>query len=265
MANSMYFKSTDLSGSSYGLTVTKSTWPELSTPSLDIQKVAFGPAVSYRSQFEPRVFDVNCLVQGTSRTDLHDKLAAIAGLLMDDDEQYLSFDAFRPTHQWKARYSSGLEDMEYMGLTAASFKLKFVCPDPIAYSTTSRTTPDISIDADPKTFNLESATAIPGNWYAKPIYIVKAVNGSNTVILSNTTTGETLTWASTMDNGIWLKVDCELFLVSLSGDSGASWTASMSYVSGSFPRLKPGVQNAFSIEGVNSGGTLSISYSGRFL
>lgn len=265
MGNSFHFNSTDLSGSTYGVTVTRASWPVISSPLLDVQQVSFGTSITQKAGYSPRTFNVPVIIEGDDQDDLQDKLDSLCSLLTSDVERSIRFDNWQSDRYWLARYTGGLEAVEFMGNDAVSAVLSFIAPDPHAFSTTERTSPDISINAEPKTFNMESSAPVGGNWYAKPVWIVKATNGASSVTFTNSTTGETLTYAASLANGDWLKIDTAYQHVQKSTNSGSTYTDSMTAVSGRFPTLKGGVQNSITISGVTSGGTLTATYRARYI
>jgi hypothetical protein len=266
MANSFHFNAVDLSGVNYGVTVLNSTmFPVSPVPRIDIQPVAYGASVSQRRFFEPRGIQLDVRIAGTSSDNLEERLMNLSTLFAQTEDKSLRLDSFRSAWYFLCRYTGGLENVEYRGLQAAKCSLTFIAPDPIGYSVTERTSPDISITSTNHDFDMESAAAVAGNWYATPVWIIKATNGATNPSITNTTTDETYTWSSSLSSGSWLKVDSRTMQTTMSSDEGETWSNYELSVSGRYPRLLGGTQNSLNVSGVVAGGSLSITYRARIL
>lgn len=198
-----------------------------------------------------RTIRLSVIVRGDSVTDIIAKLDNIKKVLATTEDKPLILDIIN-TRYWNARLKSF--DGEFKSITVWSGKIDFVCTDPAAYATTE-TQSQYTIDTDPETVT-ETAG---GTSFASPVFTLTAGADvpSATIVLENTTTAEALTWAGDLETGDKLEIDTAHWIVKLNG------TASMSGVSGQFPRLQPGA-NSIKVTGL-SAGTLDIVYRARYL
>jgi predicted phage tail component-like protein len=252
MSTSMSFGGTDLSA--YGLHVLDTTLHPVMAPPRLRQAVVVGRpgAYDFDSEYEQRAFVVDVVIIGTSVTDLQSKLDSLAAILdVELGEQALAFDIHSGRY-WLAKLQAA-PDFSYKGFTAET-QLRFVCPDPFAYSTTE-TDSDHTVDEDPETVYETPG----GNYYIEPVWTLTAGSaiGATTVTIANGTTAETFEWTGTIGDGEVLVIDSAQFYVTLEG------VASMGDISGAFPRLKGGVKNTLTIEGFD--GNVNITYRARYL
>lgn len=254
--HSINFNGIDLSA--YGLTV--------SSPGASL----FGQLIShvqlqdrgyaFRPQRQPRRITVSIDVVGSSRTILDGYLDSIKRILTELVVKQLQFDALSGRY-----FNAILERFEGNYISATTFRgrVRFICPDPVAYSTTE-TTSDHDVDADPKTL-YEPADAdevIGGSAFLLPVYTFEAGEGLSdiTLLIKNETTIEELSIASlTLANTEVLVIDCSTWLVTKEG------AAEMSNVTGKFPRLEPNLRNQFTITNFGVLGSLNITYKEAYL
>lgn len=252
----MYWDNLNLS--IFGVTVLTSSWPYLPVPKVDIQEVPFAMARSQRQSYSPRTFNVKVLIEGDDREDLESNISSLFSLFAEENDKALRFDAFRPNNQWFSRYQGGLEDASFVGLSAIEATLTFIAPDPSG-SEVDYTNITETITSSSHSFTLTTR----GNWYANPLWTIKASHGASAITFINSTTTEELVWSGTLAPTEWLRIDSDRFFVEKTSNSGSSWAAQMLYVSGRFPRLAGGVENQLTIYGVTSGATLEASYRMR--
>lgn len=258
MSNAFTFNSVDCGDTTnYGIIVTKGNWAYIPTPKIDYQNIPFGGAISYKHYYQPRKFNLNCIISGTSHSDLESKIQKISTLFAQTSEKPIKFDNFRSSYFWNVRYTGGLETSKYINTNTLETNLEFTASDPIGFDSSN-----ISSTKNITSTSFSFSELTTGNYYAKPIYIIHGTS-SGTISLVNNTTSETFGYSFAMSNA-YLKIDSELQYASFSFD-GISYGNTMAYVSGRFPRLSGGTTNSFTLNGVNSGGTISISYNNRIL
>lgn len=269
MSQSMHYNGTDLSGSTYGLTVLADSFPLSAQPQVDVQGVAqwFG-GVSRAPGFGPLTIPVKCVVTGSSASDLASKLDALKYLLNPrNGEKTLKFDYMSDRYWYAVLANPGA--LSAHGVTWKEFDLVFVAGDCRAYSTTTRSSPDFTVTASPHSMTVESGpTAVAGTAQADPVWIIKNTSGGTvtSLTLNNSTAGESVTWTGSLANGNWLKIDIARGVVEKSTDSGATYTNVMSGVSGSFvlPSLTGGVANTVVLTGF-SAATVTLTYTARYI
>lgn len=271
MANSIHFNSVDLSGSSYGFTLAAGSRPWMPDPRVDVR----GPAEGFKGSarfggFDPLEIALEGYVIGSSRSDFLSKMDALVSVLDPTAGlKTLRLDE-RSDRYWKAMLVRPLRLLEQKGLAAGRVQLIFEAPDPRAWSTTARTTPDFSITTDPQTMTVESGpTAVVGTAPAECVWILKNTSGGDVTAfeLENTTRSESVAWAGTLANGHWVKIDTELGTMLKSTDSGSTWPTNMlDGVSGAFdlPKLTGGVVNSVDLSGC-SAATVVLQYTARYL
>jgi phage-related protein len=93
-----------------------------------------------------------------------------------------------------------------------------------------------------------------------PVYVLTAgeVLGAITVKLENVSTDEELQWTGTLTTADELTIDVPNWIVYKNG------TASMSGVTGQFPRLQPGA-NSIKVTAMAVTGLMDITYRNTFL
>ena len=264
MANSMNFNSTDLSGSSYALTVLQQHIGAYSTVNVDVAAIPFAPGVAQYSGMNPKVFTVECLIDGTSTSHLTTCLDNLSVLFHATEDKPLSFDDWYSDRFWLARYTGGLEAVSLLGKHKANVTLSFVAPDPVAYSNTYIDSLDYTITTSPQSFIVKgTGSAVEGNTYSYPMWILAPDDTSYDFTIKNETTGESLTWANILSSPWWLIIQSQYYLVASSPDGGETLYPSMQTVSGTFPRLMGGVENTITM--TNFSGHVIPNYYGRYL
>jgi len=267
MSQSMHYNGTDLSGSTYGLTVLEDSFPLMGQPQTDVQGIAqwYG-GVSRCPGFGPLVIPVSCVVTGSSASDLMAKLDALKYLLNPKNgEKTLRFDWLSARYWYAVLSNPGA--LSAVGVTWKRFDLVFVAGDSRAYSTTNRTSPDFTINSNPYSMTVESGpTAVAGTAPADCVWVIKNTSGGTvtSLTLNNETTQESMTWVGSLANGNWLRISTATGLVEKSTDSGANWSASMT-LSGAFilPTVQGGVANTVTLTGF-SAATVTLAYTARY-
>jgi hypothetical protein len=129
---------------------------------------------------------------------------------------------------------------------------------------TSATTENLTIDESPESTTFTAG----GTEYAQPVYTItqNAAGGAVTVVLNNTTTNESITWAGTFESTDELKIDTARKVVELSTDAGSSYSNAMDGKSagGVFPRLSPGVSNTLTVTGLTDASMATV-YTARYI
>lgn len=252
MSGSLSFGGVALSA--YGLYVRNSTLhPILPAPRLRQAKLTGkSGAYDFDSEYEPREFPCDVVVIGTSLADLQSKVDSIAAALnVELGVKALIFD-IQSTRYFLAKLASS-PVFSYSGFMAEA-QLRFICADPFAYSTTE-TASVHTVDEAPE--SLQETPA--GNYLIEPVWTLVADQelAAVDIIITNGTTNEAFTWSGTVGNGETLIIDSAQWYVTLEG------VASMTAISGAFPRLQGGVVNALQVEGFH--GAMTITYRARYL
>ncbi len=249
MAYSINFDGNDLS--TYSLVVTS---PGVNAFSQIVSRVQLQDrGYAFKPNKEPRIIIVAFDVSGTSRSNLDSNLDTIKRILNQLIVKQLKFDVLSGRF-----FNAILETFEGNYLTATLFRgtLEFICPDPVAYSTT-QTSSDFNIDADPKTVS----EVVAGNAYILPVFTLAAGDTLSgvTILVENLTTLESLTWVGSLAIGEELIIDSERWLVTKEG------VADMGTVTGEFPRLEPNVTNSIKVTAFGTSGTMNITYREGYL
>ena len=274
MPNSFSYDGTDMSN--YGLTLLPYDEPWMPKPLLSKSRPPQGAAEFHGVNFLEGIITLECLVKGSSTSDLHTKRDAIV-LKLNPKLGNKRIDLHEITDRfWYGRLISSIRAPQ-KGDRNTRFGLTFETVN-AAHSTTLDDD-TFAIVSDPDTFDVDSGGAIGGTEYAHPTWYVRNTTGSmvtGNIVLANTTTGETLTWSGIFEDDRWLRIGREdaagrfLYTLGKSDSTGADPTAETysnvmsGYVSGDWPRLKPDVQNAMSITGL-SAGTVRWLYRDRFI
>lgn len=256
MAHSMTFDGNDLSD--YELIVTS---PGASLYGQIVSHVQLQErGYAFRPQREPRRIRVAFDVTGNSRSDLDSNLDNIRRIVTQLTVKELKFDSLSGRY-----YNAIFERLQGNYRQAAKFSgsMSFICPDPVAFSTTEMDK-DHDVNDDPKTLYepKDSDEVVGGSAFLLPVYTFEAGADLSaiTLIIKNETTVEELQIADlTLDNGKKLVIDCSLWLVTNDG------TAEMANVTGKFPRLQSNLRNQFTITNFGSLGTLNITYREAYL
>jgi len=203
---------------------------------------------------------VRFTVTGTSRSNLDSNLDNIKRNLTKLSPQQLIFDALSTRY-----YLAILESFEGTYVQQAVFRgsMRFICPDPVAYSTTENTVTQ-NVDANPKTLYIptDAASVVGGSAFLLPAFVLTAGETLNavTLLLKNETTIEEISISSlTMVDTDILTIDSSLWTVTLEA------AAHMSNVTGKFPRLEPNLRNQFTVTAFGTLGTLSVIYREAYL
>lgn len=247
---SISFNSTDLE--TYGL---HCGYPDLGwQQEVNVEQLAKG-GHAYNTEWPSKEITVVCDVSAANITALFTALQNINNILKSDSECALSFDILSGLY-WMAR-CTGFVPSKLSPVNAVCLAT-FLATKPFAYSTTE-TNSTHNIDANPDTIT----EAAGGNWEASPVYTLTAgetLSGA-TIVVNNTTTGESVTWDGSMVNSDELEIDVANEVVKLNG------TVSMSGMDKDsvFPRLAPGVNNSITVSGFGTLGSMDIDYRNRYL
>lgn len=271
MSNSFHFNGTDMSGSTYGITVLEATsFPVSAAPRINapVSGLGFG-GIGRFVGYDPRVIRASILIEGTSAANLLTKLDSIRYYL-DPQQGALSvrFDDYESDRYWLALCNSQI-DAPLLNAMTMQCELEFIAPDPRAYSTTARSSPDFTLTTNPQTMTVESGpTVVAGTALCNPTWVIKNTSGGTvtSLTLNNTTQGESITWTGSLAANNWLRITTGTGgTVEKSTDSGASYAASIAGVTNpGFPRLKPQVANSVTLTGI-AGCTVVLTYTPRYL
>lgn len=267
MAHSIAWNSTDLAGASYGLTVVSPVFPVAAPQTLDLQSVPYAPDIAQMKHDGARLFPVDVVIVGTSTADMESKLDSLNALFKVNADRTLEFDDYFNGRYWNVRYQGGLESAAFEGDRVCRASLTFIANDPHAFDTTERTSPDFTLTGTSDTATVESGAGPGGTATIKPEWILKdpTPTGASSIVVNNTTTGESITWPNNLADNEWLKIDTDAQHISKSTDSGANYTDSMGGVTGTFPTLDPTQQNSVTVSGMTAGMTLTLTYRKRYL
>ena len=248
MANSLTFNSTDLS--TYGVTITRikdnQTSFKRDVTQLDTR------AHASNGKREALKIDAEFILIGTSLADVQDKLAGIKRILTAVETGELVFD-----YRSGVYFNAALDEIDGENLTqkCISGTISFLCADPYGYSTTETDQTD-NITTDPKAVTVTAG----GSAKTLPVFTLTAGESlSGPISVKNNDTGEELVWDSSMVDTDELEIDTEHWVVKKNG------TASMTDVSGQFPRLLPGQDNHIVVTGFGTTGTLQTVFRSRFI
>lgn len=255
--------------SSYGVSLIEpDALPPIPTARIDVQGVPFGGGVSQGMYYEPLVFSVPVMVEGSDPDDLSTNLRLIAAGFNEQSDKILYFaNTEIDDVLWYARRSKTTKRSGSKTRTSIEFDWEFTCPDPIAQDRTLNTQNEAPAGT-PHAFNLPTAGVIGGNDTATPIYTITST-GANAgpITLTNTTRTETLTYNSALANTHRLRITTEpnTFTVEKSTDLGVTWTSVMSNLTAyGFPRATFSVQNVMSLVGATNT-TMAVTWRDRHL
>lgn len=237
--------------------------PEIQAPSIGIPYMP--GTYGFDAYAGARKWQFSCVIYGNSISAIQTQLNNAVRTLNEPTAKTLEIGTFTDRY-WLAQFT-GASQLSWVGSKAARFNLNFVSTDPYAYAN-SLTSLSFTHSASPTTHTITQLQAAGSAW-AEPIITMVPVSPSPTtsVQINNTVTGESTTYATSFTIGgtNWLRCHSGLFLWQTSTDSGANWTTSMTGVSGTFPRIKPGVANTFVITGPTSLSALTIEFRARYL
>jgi len=242
--------------SDYGLIVKQSSlssfMPGIRTNYVEIADKAY----DFRAYLNPRTINLDVLVTGTSKANLISNLDNISRLLNPaEGVKHLTLD-FPDDRFYKAKLDSSI-DWEIITHKLARAELSFICPDPLAYDN-EETSRNVNLDlTDPKTITETTG----GTAYIEPVYTLTAGEDLTdvTIKVENLDTGEELQWEGFLTTGQKLEIDVALWIVKKEG------TASMTTISGQFPRLLPAADNSIKVTGFSTSGSLNIKYRNQYL
>jgi len=245
MANSFSFNSVDMS--SYGLRLLTHEEPfSQETPAAQLADRSYG----FDSLRSPIPVSLDVKVYAADIATLKSYLDSIKQTLNQRTDCPLAIDTFDDRY-WMVRFVSMVGEIH----TARVWKgtITFSANDPAAYDN-DETDHDHTVDEDPEEFT-ETAG---GTDQAFPVYTLTCDDTltDTTVVLTNTATGEALTWEGSLVADDELEIDSDNHTVKLNG------AEDMLYVDGRFPRLLPG-GNAFTLSGFS--GNLNITYRPRYV
>lgn len=251
MSNSFSFNAIDMAD--YGLVVNRVDKP-LTQAAQYIQLRNRGYA--FDSFRPPLILGVGVSVLATSHSAVLTYLDSIRQTLNHRVDKQVIFDT-QTGRYWMAKFDS-MEGM-FDAPTMWSGTIIFICHDPAAYDITE-TDSDHTINASPKTV-LETPG---GTDYIYPVYTLIPGDGyiAGDVLIENLTTDEELIFTEgPIHSGEEWVINVATWHVSMDGD------ASMSGVSGQFPRLAPGMANSIRVTNLYSAvnGSLNITYRNRYL
>lgn len=248
MSNSLSFNDVDLSA--YGLKVLNSNVPDFAqaNESQLIQDLSYG----FQPKRPPKIITVEVVVQATSRSALDGYLDSIKSETVTTSAAKLELDMITDRY-WMAKLEgiAGIYRAHDIWMGSLTFRID----DPTAYAA-SETSSNFNVDADPDTL----IEAVGGTGYVNPVYTLTAGEALTdvTIKVENLTTDEELQWTGSLANGEELEIDVANWIVKKEA------VASMSGVSGQFPRLAPGVNNSIKVTGFSTTGTLNIKYRVRY-
>ena len=212
-------------------------------------------AYDFRAYLRPRTIELEVYVTGTSEANLISNLDNISRVLNPTfGLRHLILD-FPDDRYYNAKVSTSLE---YNIIThkLAQGTVTFVCPDPLGYDNDA-TSSDSDINADPKTITEVTG----GTAHIEPVYTLAAGEDLNavTIKVENLSSDEELQWIGSLSNGEELEIDVANWIVNKEG------IASMSTVTGQFPRLRPSYSNQIKVTAFSTTGTLNIAYRDNYL
>lgn len=249
MANSISFDDINLSAYDLVVTTSEANIFEQIVSFVQLKDRGYSSGIKRR----PKPVSIGISVTGTTRANLDSNLDNIKRILSTETDSKLILDILS-TRYYMARLESF--NGQYRAATLFTGSIEFICVDPIGYSTTPTESNHPLTGSDPKTV-IETTT---GTGYVNPVYVLTAgaVLGAITVKLENVTTDEELQWTGTLTTADYLTIDVANWLVSKNG------TASMSGVTGQFPRLKPGA-NSIKVSNMAVTGVMDITYENTYL
>lgn len=252
--------------STFGLMVTADRSKLWLPIGVQVVEASYSPvAAAYGPTYSPKHIVLECKVTGDDESDRQDKLDSIIYNLVTNADRALWLD-----HQTGRFYMARLveaSDPEWVGKQAVRLTLTFVARDGRAYSDTL-TTQTTNLTGTGGSWNVGASAAVGGSIFNNPMWTIKSMGSGSAsgVTLSNVTRNETLVVSGAFTSGEWIRIDStpDIMLVEKSVDSGANWTNIMPRVSGVFPCLSPGVQNAMTVSGFVNTGTVVATYRERY-
>lgn len=273
MPKSMTYDGTNLAD--YGLQVTEYDVPELADIEVNKHMAIFGDSEFTSVNFTTRTIRVECTVKAGSKAELQSNMDSIKRLLNPIlTDKVITLDAIEDR-----RFIGRLEEMGAPSVKARwafSFRMIFVCMADM--QSVNETNASTAIATDPDTLTISapdgSTSRIPTEFYVRNE--TGATLTSVTIILSNDTTNESITWKGTIQDDYWLRIGSldsngrHKSVLEISTTNGSDvdileWvSAEVGYQSGDWPRLKGGVANDITVTGISTG-TLEHTYRDRYL
>lgn len=250
MANSFSFNATDLADYNLIVTSARANALEQLVPFIQLKDKSYSSGIKRK----PKLITFDIITTGTSRANLDSNLDDIKKIITTEIDQQLILDILSDRYIMARLLTFG---GRYNAATKFEGLMEFICVDPLGYST-SLTEQNHDINASPKTVT----ETITGTGFVDPVYVLTAKEnlGAITIKLENLTTDEELQWTGSLTTNDELTVNLPLWKVLKNG------SASMSTVTGQFPRLKPGA-NSIKVTALYSSvaGDLDITYRNTYL
>lgn len=261
---SLGFNSVDFATSTYDLKVLKSQHTVI-PPSIapNIQIPYLPGAYPFDRHSAPRQITLNCcILSETSTADVISKRDLVLRTLNEPEPKALELGTDQGKY-WLAQLD-GASQGTWIGSRCLQFSLSFICADPHAFDN-DLTSLDFTQATNPDTWSVTSGQA-EGSQYSFPVVLMNPSGSPSNITVENDTTNETIVYGQSFTSGgsNRIRFDTARMIWETSTDSGSTWTASMSTATGTFPRIKPGVQNDFIFTGF-SAGTINISFRPRYL
>lgn len=280
MANSISFDSTDLSGSSYGITLMEHNYPVFNKPKLHtINAAKKHGGYTQGGELEPATLSTKVLIEGTSFSNLQTKIDNL-NLLMAPElgDKSIALDYITDRY-WLGRIS-GPFSSPVIGTKKIVTNLDFILADPLAYGTSEHSHTDSISGSSGTVYSHDtSGEVVPGTAEVYP-----------TIVISPQGSGETLTSCTlynlgsagtnapvfslkvtrNISSGHYLRIDCENELIEYSNDGTnyATDNAARDNVSRTFPYFYPQLTpslNDFTISVEGSTDTdVTVTYRARY-
>lgn len=203
-------------------------------------------------------------IQGSN---LKTTLDAVNAALATDDDVALSF--WYTDRQWLARWDGVALKCKPLNSTTVLTEIRFLAqPNMIA---TSASPSSVAITTNPQTVYIPGPLVgdgvVAGN---APVGPVITLQNTGTVIaasvfqLWNYTTGDYLDYTDAIENGVYVKFDCDARRLYVSTD-GTNWTEQTGKVTTNWLTILGGAAARMTVIGVTTTATLSWTYSGRYM
>ncbi len=268
---------TNTNSATYGFArITNEPHQSMPDPNLDVQArgSTLGGAVVQGVSFKPRFFTWSVVIRGTSKTNLMVVMDNFKKLLNPTlGEQLLIASTWTGLSAAVNRgcfaLLNGPINTNPKGDKALILQLNWICPRPFMVTATAQGQADVTINADPMAIFEPTGGSNPvlGTQDAQPVITLKNTTGGSisTLTITNSTTGEALTFTGTLQNNWFFRCDTERLHCECSTD-GSTWLNAMGSVASNqdFIHLQAGVNNTFAIDGISSG-LFTIAYRGLFL
>lgn len=276
MGKSFTYNGTDLGSSPYDLTVLSvSQWPGQAEPRGTTFAMSGADGGRLGTPFlQPMTLTLECIVEGSSQTDLLENFNRIKGILDPrNGEKLLVLDsetgiATAVNRAYFARLNGPIH-LVSQTFGYLKFQLVFLIPSGHAVQPITTTQSAAQAATAPYALTVPATDVVPGTDYCRPVWTITAGAALSYIALTNSTTIETLRWTGILSTGHMLRIDSERQHIEKSTDAGSTWTSAISgmTVGDPFPRLKPAVANSISLSRTPVDGliTLSLTYRGAFL